>query len=304
MSSTTQAADVPLYMRLYSIPKLVLVIASAMSILAGFSACDTPEPYPAYLHIDNFDLETLAGEGSSSHNVTHVWAFVNGASVGTYELPTTIPVLADGDSEVFLQAGVNSNGFSEVRTIYPFYSFDTYNVSFSPLDTTILQPTLSYQSQAVFSFINDFEVSNNLTPVVGSNGISLISDDELVFEGSRSGLIQLDGAANSFELHTVDIYPLPNGTTNASYLELNYRCDIPFDVLVIGVDNFGLQIVQPILTINTKTTWNKLYVELTDDVAIFSENDIDLFKIGFRAALPADTEVGQIYFDNIKLVHN
>ena len=81
--------------------------------LVVFLGCkDAPEQIPAYLYIKPF---TVNAQGDASwHKVTEGWLYVNGDYLGSYTLPATVPILADGQSEVWLYPGVKKNGIMVV----------------------------------------------------------------------------------------------------------------------------------------------------------------------------------------------
>ena len=74
-----------------------------IKILFGFflisfiTACDIINPeedIPAYIEILPYEYSPESG-GSSSTKITDGWIYVDGEFLGAFNLPSTIPVLAD-----------------------------------------------------------------------------------------------------------------------------------------------------------------------------------------------------------------
>ena len=70
----------------------------ALIFLLPVSSCEIFNPeeqVPAYVHLDKIDLNTQSDEGSKSHKITDAWVYLDDQLVGTFELPSTFPVLTE-----------------------------------------------------------------------------------------------------------------------------------------------------------------------------------------------------------------
>ena len=85
------------------------VVFRLLPVLAycSFSGCEIINPKedtPSYLKINSIPLNTRksASEtyGSNSNNIVDAWVFANGKLIGSFELPATIPILAEGNVEI------------------------------------------------------------------------------------------------------------------------------------------------------------------------------------------------------------
>src|SRR5688500_13907587 len=94
---------------------------SALLLISGCKKTVNPEEIPSYLYIDKINLQTLAGEGTSKQDITDAWVYVQGQAIGVFELPARIPVLAEGNPEVWVYAGIKKDGISSTRVKYPFF---------------------------------------------------------------------------------------------------------------------------------------------------------------------------------------
>jgi hypothetical protein len=276
-----------------------------LSLISGFcltcfSSCEIINPeegIPAYLKIEEFTLTTSAGQGSSSHRITDVWAYADEQLAGIYEIPKTFPVLDSGSTQLVLSAGIWDNGIAETRVIYPFYFPDTVTLFLEPAKTYTLKPRFTYRPSTKFYFIEDFEAGNIFDQINGDTNMVRISGGGDVFEGAFSSAIYLDTVRSAYEGRSSTPYPLMAG--NPAYLELNYKCDQEFEVGLYGTQ-FGISAFSYAWNINPKENWNKIYLNLGPQVTSFSADE---YQILIRAVLDS-TKRNQstIYLDNIKLV--
>ena len=194
--------------------RMVLIIL----LTVVFSSCTKDQfkaEIPSYIHIESIDLETDSFEGSDSQNLTDAWVTMDGNFLGAFELPCTIPILADGAHEFRVSSGIKANGISATRIIYPFFEIcdlfikdgDTYQVSNSNIvnlhrdSMVVLKATTSYKENVAFLFVEDFEDAGTVVETTENSDTSLIRTniDSLVFEGYGSGEIHLDSNNDFFE---------------------------------------------------------------------------------------------------------
>lgn len=280
----------------------ILIVLAFITIGSSFTACNEPEPLPAFLQVDTMQVQINSSlEGSSSHNIQSAVVFVNDQSLGLFDLPANIPVLATGEAEVTLQAYIDA--FSGNRKEYPFYTLDQFTVNLTPLETTIVNGTLEYRDNVFFVFNTDFEVSSNFKDTDENEPLlQLTTNQNLVYEGTRSASIQLNEANTFFSIQTNDYYPLP-GNNIPVFLELNYRCSVPFQIALEAVKDNTTQVIIPEIYINKKETWNKIYIELTKTVSSLALDNFNNYKIIFRGELPETETEAAFYLDNVKLLY-
>ncbi|HHS95849.1 MAG TPA: hypothetical protein ENJ45_04600, partial [Phaeodactylibacter sp.] len=93
-----------------------------------FFSCNLINPdekEPAYLHIASYTLSASSTQGGNTHKVTDAWVYVNGNSLGAYQMPVTLPVLETGEVVLEIFPGIKTNGIAELPEIYPFYKRDS-----------------------------------------------------------------------------------------------------------------------------------------------------------------------------------
>lgn len=279
---------------------LFLIIASA-PFFSGCKLFDKTEEIPSYLRVSSVSLTTFSGQGSSSHAITDVWVFMDGELIGAFEVPCTIPILAEGNHSFIIRAGIKMNGTTTTRAIYPTYKGWEGDLSLVRGQVVTLSPNFQYFPATEFIWPEDFEppgTSYTDSGAVVQNVFHLISDTTdptLVFEGERSGYAKLD--TDSFDMFIRS--PFFGGLFPASsfvYLELNYRCNQPFAVGVM-TKQFEYRTVG---IVNANTNWSKIYINLTDALNQAPSSNGYAFFITMRK--PDDMAESFIYLDNIKVV--
>ncbi len=282
--------------------KLGQVIALIISVF--FSSCsiiDPAEDIPAYLHIDQYTLTTNFDQGTASHNITDVWVYLDQEIVGVYELPATIPILGQGSNKITIRPGIKINGIASTRIYYPFYKAGEITLDLVPAKVDTLQPATVYNTNVIFKYIEGFEdpgVPFASTPT-SDTGMLKTNAPELVFEGTSSAAIILDKVRPYFAAVSNNGYKLPQGAIPV-YLELNFRNDTPFVVGLIS-NALGGTTKLEILVLNPTSTWKKVYINLGP--TINRQSQVIDFNLYLSAGLETGKEKGEIYLDNLKLLH-
>lgn len=280
----------------------VLFLISAMGLFSCQKQNLKPG-IPAFLYIDTIYLSTdFSTQGTSSHNITDVWVYVNEQRIGAFEMPAMIPVLADGKAMVRLAAGIKVNGIATTRVNSPFFQpyIDT-NFVFIPDSIITISPTTKYFDYVHFAWMEDFE-DNALsidTANLSGNADIVLSSQANAFEGFHSGIIYLDTIHDFFEGATFEPFTVPIDGSPI-ILEMNYKTDVVFEVGIFA-SNASNVVKQPVLYVNPKTNWNKIYINLSD--VIRENNFTNEFKVYFRAGIYDDITQAVVGLDNIKVVY-
>jgi hypothetical protein len=266
---------------------------------------ENPEPgIPVFVAVDAFDFTANYGaEGTNHQKIVDVWLFADGANVGVFELPTTVPILKEGPGELRLEAGIMINGIASTRINNPFFEpVILSDFNFIPDSIIHLSPSTTYRSTTVFKWVEDFEtpsISLDTTNLGSTAGITRVSGTE-AFEGEYSGLVVLNNELQSFEAATFDAFVLPVDGQPV-LLEMNYKNNYKFAVGII--EQGPSQIIKSdIIILNPSEEWNKIYINFTDKVRQ-SNSAID-FKVLIRSYIEdGEIDEARIYLDNMKLMH-
>jgi hypothetical protein len=274
-----------------------LVILYLTIALTSCDYINPDEDIPAYIAVDEFKLSTTTYyQGPNNHKINDVWISVNGDFLGVYELPAEFPVLHEGSSSIFINAGIKKNGIAASRVRYPFYTNVEIDTLLMANQTLHLSPKVKYLTETIFAWFENFE----------DPGISLdttyLSDVSLrdsTVNGSRVGVVVLQGDLDDFQAKTINSFEFPEPSTPI-YIELDYKCEQGF-VVGLFISSPGGSVNQEVIQIRPKAEWNKIYIDLTYISSI--NYDANSFSIYLAASKSDTTERAEILFDNIKLLH-
>ena len=288
--------------------KTIFPSVSLLVLLLGCWSCDIINPeeqVPAYLAIEPFTFNTVVGaQGTASAKIVEAWVFIDGAFLGVYDLPATVPVLAVGPTDIRIDAGIKENGVNDRPEPYPFFESYEVRLNLEANTTEVIQPTTRYTTNTKFAFIEDFE---DTRPRIFTETIfgqtELTRTQSEVFEGNFSGqfsvtreerpLVEISSSIDFNGLQDEGIFV---------YLEVDYKSDAAVAWGIAGERNAGSgqqQFYDP--GFNPSLEWNKIYFHLSP---LIFDAGIEDYKIAFQAFLTESSPDSAIVFlDNIKLVH-
>lgn len=289
--------------------KSILLNLLYIGIVSGWSSCNLINPdesIPAYIEVRGITTTSnYTTQGSASNKITDVWVYAGGAYLGTFELPARIPILLEGKHKISFGAGIKANGIASTSEFYNLYKFHDVELDLIPGKVTVVDTfSVSYFPAIQYIWYEDFEKDTSGGGIsLDTTGVSLAEifpDSVEVFEGKRSLRMQVTTAFNFIECRTVgDGFILPVGRD--VYLEMDYKCSQPFIVGLIGMTNNGEKWI-PIIRLNPKSNWNKIYVRLGPYVNF--NTDAYKFKVYYQVGLPSTETEATVYLDNLKLISN
>ena len=269
-------------------------------ILLGLTACNEEEAVPAYLHLTEWSFTTLPGQGSSKQKIEGGHVFVNGQSIGVYQLPATIPVVGDGETDINVFPMVKLNGMVGIDVAHPYFQQVDTSVFLTPTEEDTLQLSTRYIDVAEIGIEEDFESGHFFIDDLDMNETTkFVLDRDDPFEGEASGLaiINEDNPVIEAGWHQFVANPQDRG---AHWVELNYKTNITF---VIGIRAFVNGTWRKFYEagINPRDEWNKIYFDLTDT---FFLDPAGLYQVVIVGLWTPDqgVEEGRIQVDNVKLV--
>ncbi len=280
---------------------LFLLLTGLLCLLLTGCPPDLEVP-PAFVTVTDFDLTTSPGQGAATSDIREVWVFVDNIFQGAYGLPARIPLEFSGATEVVFRAGIRQNGITATPDFYDFYAPVDRTLELVPGETIELGVLpLRYRSDARFALIEDFEPGNNRTfdqPVFGSRAI--VPQTEVVRSGLASGRLTLDNPDNSLvEISSANALTELVADRPYVYLEIDYRGDVFGQWGVTGAR--GSELIRNFDPgFNPREEWTKIYFELAP---IIVETDLSELLLLLSAVLPADSDTGELYIDNIKVLY-
>lgn len=282
-------------------------------LLIIFNSCEIINPdekLAAFIKVDSVKfVSNYSIEGSSSHNITNVWHYIDGHPLGCFSIPSRIPSLITGNVILNTQAGIKLNGVSETRVSYPFYKAYIDTVMLQEGGIYTVNPIFYYDNSVHFAWIEDFEsagISLEKT-LISDTTINECSDADLIFRNTQdytesnkySGLVHLREGYRTFEIQTIDAFDLPKMGTYV-FLELNYKVSAATTVGIVANYNQSIS-KKPVVILNPTETWKKIYINLTQVVS--REGNARDFRIYFSGGMEEGSTEEKYLFDNIKLIH-
>ena len=287
--------------------RLLFYLLPVTAIL--LTSCKQEDLTPSWVTIESVSLQTdEVSEGDNTHAITDLWVFKNNEALGVWEVGSTFPVLGEGSSNFIFRAGIKKNGIAASRTQYPFYEQFTIDLDLVKGDTFVVTPVFTYKEGAEFAMLEDFEDSGiDFTATTDSDtSIQFIydaTDPDIVEYGEKCGGIFLTTVDSFFRAETDLEMPIPVGQT---YLEVDYMNDHHLDMGFIShlstgeTEDQGTQF-RISAQDQAAPTWKKIYIELTNYVGFFlNQVSSDIY---FATFLAENFTEGNIYIDNIKVVH-
>lgn len=284
--------------------KYFLYILSGL-VAATFSGCesfDKPEEIPSYIYVTSWSLNTDPGnEGENTHKFVDAWVYMDNNLIGAFELPAYIPILAEGEHDFRIRPGIMNNGISDERKTYPFCTDDEITLTLIRDSVITINPETEYKSGANF-IIEDFESASVIYSASASS--DTVMTDEPGGPTGDFGKIVTTTSQDYVRVVTNGNYILPQ-SGNRVFLELDYYTNVELRVGVIAEtgqgDNthYNRTIITP--TDNDGTSWNHIYIELTDQISSeFLTNQFEIFIEFNKLGAGYISETG---LDNIKVVY-
>lgn len=258
---------------------------------------------PAYISIEEIVVTSNLSQGSPSSNITDAWVYLDETLIGSFELPATVPILAEGKRNITIRPGIKLNGISNTRAAYPFYTEIKREVNLVKDSVVNISGLTTYEQNTTFPWIEDFELSSITLDTTSTStvGLGRTNDADLIFHepgNSYSGIITMTNDSSVFEAATIDKFDFP---ANGGYvfLEVNYKINHP---LVAGVfySINGARVQRPMVILNKTDEWNKIYINLS--VIKYDTPTASDFQVFFGAEKEDGTEDAVFLLDNIKLV--
>jgi len=272
--------------------------------VVAFYSCNltrSAQPEPTYIHIDSFSFSPSSVSGVTTHEITSVWAYYNNNPIGTFDLPATIPVIANGSGVLELSPGITIDGLNALTGAYPFYQIDTFSFTAQPGKIINHEAHTQFYDDVVIKTIADFTISNEfyLWKQGGQVPITrpLVDSETEGGNNGQLGSIYITAAGDSSVDSSALAFPIPSGS---AFIELDYTCDMSFSIglqanIVGGISASPFYFVG----VFPSGQWQKMYVNVADFAAQYKAESYNLY---IKAVLPPGQAAGRVLLDNIQLV--
>lgn len=296
---------------------LLIVTALFLSFSVSCERFEGDQEIPAYLQIDTIALQytsTYPGITPTS-KIVDAWVYLNGSSIGDYQLPLKIPVLKRGECKLTIYPGILANEQSMSRRGYAFYTSYETTVFFAEDSVThIKEIKTNIKPSAHFNMNETFDDVNIAFDTISTYGrtagVERVAVDKLGLEsrlyGSYVGSMTLTKDNPGCMILSKEKFNGDDMPFNRDLMvEVDYCCNNEFA--------FGLQYVYQgrnerydmlILGAQKKMEWTKGYINIAPRITELLHSGAKDFQIYFATDLPSEAESAQLYFDNIRIVRN
>lgn len=278
-----------------------------------FVSCASEEaPVPSYIRVDPFSISSNpATQGLGTSDIISAKVFVNGSEIGNFELPATIPVLAEGNARLEIYPNIKENGQSNSQKYYKPYEAHISNQLLQKGQITPVKPSSTYRSSAVFRWTEDFEDQGiSLTKSGGNNtGDSLVAIpsstpgvDQPFSGSSYCGYVKISTDSFAvFERSTLEVFGDLPFMGSDIYVEMDIKTNVALQLGIYTDDGSEVRQV-PVLVVNpTGGVWKKIYANLkTETGGLNSGTKVRLFFGLYKE--DGDTVDKELYLDNLKLI--
>ncbi len=281
--------------------KLLYLFLCATTFTVSCTFFDSEDNIPAYLSIQSLQTQVNQDEGFNSNALKDVWVYADNELLGVFPVPVEVPIIVNNEiTEITLFAGIRNNGISGNPVAYAFLNRLDYSLNLVGGQTEVLNPVFTYRDNAIFEYVEDFEGAHALghdLDTISSNG--LVTTSEEAFGGSKSGKLYVDEEKPELQFGSTFVYSAQNLNNQSVYIELDYKNDALFFVGIVAIVQ-GQELLQYKVAIPARDDWNKIYVDITDELSV---TGVDDYRIAFGLGLEDGDSEGTVYIDNVKLVH-
>lgn len=282
----------------------VIIAAIFASLFSQCKVFDNEVIVPSYVYIPSYKFETAidGSQGDSTSKIVDAWVYDNGSVVGSFGIPALIPIQKKGPVEIGIDAGILKTGQDYERMPNPLLTRAYFTIDAQPEKIDTIIPVFKYAPRTQFKFIEDFDrVGLRFTKFYTMPGDTIVyvnSGDSARTQGKNSGMILLTDSTDYFRLITTDPYILA-GRNLPSMLEMDYNSDV---ILYIGMfANLATGVKQiPLFNAFPTNGWNKVYINLSDEVAANPNNTE--YKIYIEVYRSKGSPRPRIIIDNVKLI--
>ncbi len=290
--------------KVFIVSKILLL--SSLVFLILFTSCEVinpPEQVPSYIAVDTVKVKINSpSEGSSIHNISDCWLYVNNKLIGVFEVPFKVPVLEFGVQSIQLEPGIKNSGSDSNRDIYPLMYGYYLDSQLTQGEVLTITPEFEYRP-ATFDLVEEFEdIGIEFEPSAESDTVITLVEGTEALEG-KSMYVALDDDRPNFECRSTSLFEIEQ--EGSAFLEISFKCNQTFSFGLFALEYNGAvlsEIRKNVYVFNSTDDWKTVYIDLNYFVLNTSATQFRLF---FTAIRPdnAEDEKTEIYIDNVKLVY-
>ena len=271
-------------------------------ILIGVIGCGDAAEVPVYVTINEPEIVSRSDEGTDFHDISEYFMFHRTALLGGFSYGNEIPVLAEGEEDLLIFAGIRQNTLIEQPARFEMMAPDTFRKDFIPGELANFTPTFRYYDNVKFRFIDDFEMGTTFSVEADTDSeTKLVATQGVGFNNSSGGVMRVSEDHPLLIVASEELlsnFPL----SGQAILELTFKTEVDLFVGVIAYYNFGSSDLIDKVILSPTTEWTKVYIDLLEEIA-FAQADSYRVYIGTNHAFANTTADVEAIIDDVKFVH-
>ena len=282
--------------------KFIYIIFLIIAFTSSCKLFNGEEGEPAYLSIDNINLDNTNVGVSNSNNIVDVWVGTPEDELGVFTFPAEVPVLEYGEVPITFDAGIYVDGQTAKREKYFFYETYVDTINLVSGNTIDIVPQFSYLDNVVFSDLGSDNFESSIRHYVADNDLSITyeEDNENSYESTSAYLYNPNNEEKELRIMSKKEFLIDNEKELAPvFLEFDYRTSIETTV-GLDITRNGITQTYPHATLfSTDGEWTHLYLDLTLKVNLTSSEAE--YKLFFQGT--SNIKDQYIGIDNVRLVY-
>lgn len=276
--------------------KITFIPVIGLFVLTSCNNIDFKNLEPAFIRIPSVEVRGPDSKPEPFHAVEDLWVFLDEEYLGTYPVPSEIPVLNTGKAKsIRIFPGIREFGIRSRAEIYNFMDTHTIQTDLDPEAVYSFIPVFRYKPGIKTLFFEDFETGNQLTLDLDQDKTNhIVRSDVTAQTGNYSGLIVNDVQHPLTEAATAGLRIISN-----SFLELSFRSSNDFNV--------GLNIIKGttqsrnyFLILKASDQWKKIYIPFREFV---DQNPETTYQLIFKGEYRQESGPSQsIFLDDLKII--
>ncbi len=278
-----------------------LLLLLIVPVMFSCDIINPEEQIPTYVKIDGIRVVDKDGNEITSKVTSASISYGNSSLislVGVFRLPMITPVLANEKGDLYILPGVDNDGRIGQSYKYPFYRQAVDTLDFLPGDTVDYGIVTCKMLDTFRADLNDdFENGSSFVIEGPDSAAETQIQNTIVASGSQA--LELSLMEPQEYAYYVSSRPLELKYNKATYLEFDYYSDKDFGVVVFYFDKASQSYKEfNLLGVRGKSEWNKMYVNLIDEISIFGATKL---RVGFKLLRKEPGEM-KVYLDNVKFM--
>lgn len=278
-----------------------------------FEGCESEKSFiPAYIKIDSVSVDASSIGGNNIQQIAAIQLYQNQNFLGTYPIPSKIPIDGEGKNKYTFAPYVKLNGTNAQLAPYLCLKFLDTILTVKRGDFTSITPFFQYRSSAKILWQEDFEdASSTLIPVSIAKGDTTFMDERKFglnnrFEGYSHVFVakfKTIDSVRKMDLASFTTFKnIPVDGTDV-YFEFDIKTDLPVQLSLRRTSSTkGTEFVPYLLINPTKGIWKRFYVDLVYETQ--GQPAGTTFEIFYSFDKSAEFSGShEILFDNLRLTH-